>query len=133
MLNAGKRYNRVFQLGTQLHAFSNYRRVVELIQAGVIGKIHTVRAWKGGYYPNPRKVSPCDILSGFSHNTWQGPVPRRPYNPNCVHGLGFRIFCDYSFGTMADFWCHISDVAFGARVCIVTYPDKRRNRHARRV
>jgi predicted dehydrogenase len=38
MLKDLKKYNRVFQLGTQIHAGDNYHRVAELIQSGVIGR-----------------------------------------------------------------------------------------------
>ena len=35
----------VTQMGTQIHAGDNYRRVVELIQAGVIGKVTECHVW----------------------------------------------------------------------------------------
>ena len=52
LLKNQQKYNRIFQLGTQIHATDNYHRVVELIQAGVIGKVHTVRLWKTGGPPD---------------------------------------------------------------------------------
>ncbi|RPI84004.1 MAG: gfo/Idh/MocA family oxidoreductase, partial [Planctomycetaceae bacterium] len=33
------------QMGTQIHATDNYRRVVEIIQGGVLGEIHAVYNW----------------------------------------------------------------------------------------
>ena len=33
------------QMGIQIHSFKEYRSAVELIQDGIIGKVHTVRAW----------------------------------------------------------------------------------------
>ncbi len=44
MLRLGQRYQRVYQLGTQIHAGDNYHRVVELVRSGILGKIHTLRA-----------------------------------------------------------------------------------------
>ena len=35
------------QMGTQIHAGDNYRRVVELIQTGAIGPVHEVHVWVG--------------------------------------------------------------------------------------
>ncbi|HAV63349.1 MAG TPA: oxidoreductase, partial [Verrucomicrobiales bacterium] len=35
----------VTQMGTQIHAGGNYRRVVELIQSGAIGKVAEVHVW----------------------------------------------------------------------------------------
>jgi len=39
------RHKRVTQMGTQIHAGDNYRRVVELVQAGTIGPIRRVQVW----------------------------------------------------------------------------------------
>jgi predicted dehydrogenase len=35
------------QMGTQIHASDNYRRVVELIQSDAIGPVHDVHVWVG--------------------------------------------------------------------------------------
>lgn len=51
LLESRQKHNRVFQLGTQIHATDNYHRVVELLKADVIGKVHTVRLWKTGTPP----------------------------------------------------------------------------------
>jgi predicted dehydrogenase len=51
MLEQLNKYQRVFQLGTQIHAQENYHRVVDIIQSGVLGKIHTVRLWKNQHSP----------------------------------------------------------------------------------
>ena len=37
-------------MGTQIHAGDNYRRVVELIQAGAIGPVNEVHVWVGTTY-----------------------------------------------------------------------------------
>ena len=39
MVNAARRYNRVTQIGTQIHAGDNYRRVVEIVRSGILGQI----------------------------------------------------------------------------------------------
>src|SRR3954465_4955655 len=51
-----RRYKRVTQMGTQIHAGNNYRRVVELVQSGAIGKVtgcHVFcdKTWSGGTRP----------------------------------------------------------------------------------
>src|SRR5262249_30435669 len=38
---------RVTQMGTQIHAGNNYRRVVELVQGGAIGPVKEVHVWCG--------------------------------------------------------------------------------------
>lgn len=44
-MEAAKKANIATQLGTQIHAGTNYRRVVELIQGGVIGPVHEAHVW----------------------------------------------------------------------------------------
>ena len=39
------KYQRCTQMGTQIHAGSNYRRVVELVKANAIGAINEVHVW----------------------------------------------------------------------------------------
>src|SRR5262249_55412248 len=39
------KHQRVTQMGTQIHAGTNYRRVVELVQAGAIGPVREVHVW----------------------------------------------------------------------------------------
>ena len=47
VMEAAKTAGVATQMGTQIHAGSNYRRVVELIQAGAIGDVTTARVWVG--------------------------------------------------------------------------------------
>lgn len=111
MLKNLKRYDRVFQLGTQIHATDNYHRVVEIIQSGAIGKVHTVRLWKTGFSPGlgqPQIQTPPKTLNW---DMWQGPAPARDYFPERCH-FTYRYFLDYSGGVFADFWCHIADVVW---------------------
>ena len=51
MLDAMEANDRIFQLGTQIHAGDNYHRVVELVRSGVLGEIRTVHIWKTGGSP----------------------------------------------------------------------------------
>src|SRR5262249_17291623 len=74
---------RVTQMGTQIHAGDNYRRVVELVQAGAIGPIQEVHVWCGRSYgigQRPKGSEP--IPKGFHWDLWLGPAPERPF----VHG-----------------------------------------------
>lgn len=111
MKNALKYHNRIFQLGTQIHAGENYHRVAEIIQSGKLGKIHTVRLWKTGGSPGlgyPSNETPPVTLDW---NMWLGPAPYAEYTPVRCHG-SYRYFFDYSGGVFADFWCHIADIMY---------------------
>jgi predicted dehydrogenase len=107
------KYKKVFQLGTQIHAGDNYHRVVELIKAGTIGKVNTVRIWKTGFSPglgHPQIQTPPKTLNW---DMWLGPAPYADYFPERCH-FTYRYFLDYSGGVFADFWCHIADVVWWA-------------------
>jgi len=111
MLKHMNKHDRIFQLGTQIHAGDNYHRVVELIQSGAIGKVHTVRLWKTGFSPGlgqPKTQTPPSTLNW---DMWLGPAPYADYFPERCH-FTYRYFLDYSGGVFADFWCHIADVVW---------------------
>ncbi len=113
MQKALNRYDRIFQLGTQIHAGDNYHRVVELIQAGAIGKVHTVRLWKTGFPPVLGPANYQTPPSTLNWDMWQGPAPASLYTPERCH-FTYRYFLDYSGGVFQDFWCHIADVVWWA-------------------
>ncbi|MEJ7646341.1 MAG: Gfo/Idh/MocA family oxidoreductase [Chryseolinea sp.] len=113
LLKKQKRYDRIFQLGTQIHAGDNYHRVVEIIRAGAIGKVNTVRMWKTGFSPGLGHPSPQNPPPTLNWDMWLGPAPYSEYFPEKCH-LNYRYFLDYSGGVFADFWCHIADVVWWA-------------------
>lgn len=111
MLKHLKKNNRVFQLGTQIHAGDNYHRVAEIIQSGAIGKVHTVRLWKNGFSPGLGHPSVQNPPSTLNWDMWLGPAPYVDYFPERCH-FNYRYFLDYSGGVFADFWCHIADIVW---------------------
>ena len=85
MLKALKRYDRIFQLGTQIHAGDNYHRVVEIIRGGAIGTVHTVRLWKTGFPPVLGPASYQAPPATLNWDMWQGPAPTSQYTPERCH------------------------------------------------
>jgi predicted dehydrogenase len=114
MVTAAAANKRITQLGNHIHNdLPNYRRAVELVRSGLLGKIDRVSCWiqssdKG--LGRPADGAPPKELD---YDFWLGPAPKRPYNPNRSH-FNYRYFWDYSGGVFADFWCHITDVAYWA-------------------
>lgn len=102
------------QLGTQIHAGDNYRRVVELVQTGAIGPVGEVHVWFGGGIggmDRPKETPP--VPPGLDWDLWLGPAPYRPYHPAYVP-FGWRAWWDFANGTLGDFGCHYMDLAFWA-------------------
>lgn len=104
----------VTQMGTQMHASDNFRRVVELIRAGTIGPVSEAllwfgKSWGSGARPRETLQPPKDL----HWDLWLGPAPFRPYNPCYLPG-SWRCWWDFGNGTFGDMGCHIMDLAFWA-------------------
>ena len=115
MADGSLKYQRVTQMGNHIHNDEpNYRRVVELVQSGRLGRITRAHCWKtgggaGGGGRGGRPPGSSTPPPTLDYDFWLGPAPKRPYHPLRSHG-SFRRFWDYSGGTFIDFWAHIFDV-----------------------
>lgn len=115
--NAVKRHQRISQVGTQIHASENYRRVVEKIRAGFIGKVSTVRTFnvmnQGPEGVGHDPGTPCP--SGLDWNMWIGPAPMRPYNRILASSSYYHCsWMDYSGGWTPGMAPHIIDLPIWA-------------------
>ena len=118
------------QMGTQIHADDNYRRVVELIQTGAIGPVHEVHVWVGRAWglqsaeavarnrdivsvrERPTEASP--VPKGLDWDLWLGPAPFRPFNTVYFPGPKWYRWWDFGNGTMSDLGSHWNDLPFWA-------------------
>ena len=118
------------QMGIQIHATENYRRVVELVQSGAIGPVTEAHVWVsrawGWQSPADAKLH-GDIVSvqdrpqesatpppGLDWDLWLGPAPARPYNPVYFPGPKWYRWWDFGNGTMSDLGSHWNDLPFWA-------------------
>jgi predicted dehydrogenase len=115
MRDAARKYERVFQTGSQQRASKEFRLACELVRSGRIGKVQTVYVNVGG----PSKW--CDLPEemaepGLDWDRWLGPAPQRPYNsvlsPRGVHKHfpAWRNYREYSGGMMTDWGAHHFDI-----------------------
>jgi predicted dehydrogenase len=104
---------RVTQMGTQIHAGSNYRRVVELIQTGAIGPVREVHVWCGRAYWGGDYPKGEPVPEGLHYELWLGPAPERPYHSSVIP-FYWRNWWDFGGGTLADMACHHMDLPFWA-------------------
>ncbi len=114
---------RVTQMGTQIHAGSNYRRVVELIQGGAIGTVREVHTWCGrSYWGGDRPKGKEPVPQGLHWDLWLGPAPACEFyhgNPDktgrgVYHPFNWRQWWDFGGGTLNDMACHHMDLPFWA-------------------
>jgi hypothetical protein len=105
----------VTQMGTQIHAGENYRRVVEIIQSGAIGKVGEVHVWVGkGWGGGERPTDPDPVPPNLHWDLWLGPAPERPYKEGRYHQSNWRRWWDFGGGTLGDMACHYCDLPFWA-------------------
>jgi predicted dehydrogenase len=107
---AARREKRVTQIGTQIHAGANYRRVVELVQSGAVGPVSEVHVWVGATYGGMDRPQDTPPVPGTLHyDLWLGPVAERPYSPEYVPQK-WRNWWAFGGGALADFGCHFMDL-----------------------
>lgn len=118
------------QMGIQIHATENYRRVVELVQSRAIGPVREVHVWVSrawGWQSEDEARAHHDIVSvrerpaetqpvptGLSWDLWLGPAPERPFNEVYVPGPKWYRWWDFGNGTMSDLGSHWNDLPFWA-------------------
>jgi predicted dehydrogenase len=118
------------QMGTQIHAGDNYRRVVELIQAGAIGAVKDVHVWVGRAWGRQspehaeanhdivsvteRPAGSTPIPAGLDWDLWIGPVKSRPFHEVYFPGPKWYRWWDFGNGTMSDLGSHWIDLPFWA-------------------
>lgn len=104
------------QMGTQIHASSNYRRVVELVRSGAIGKVSEAHVWCGrvsGPGVLPKEAVP--VPRQLHWDLWLGPAPFRPYHPVYMPGnLTWNRWWDFGNGTLGDMGSHLIDLPYWA-------------------
>ena len=115
--NAVRRHKRICQVGTQIHAGANYRRVVEWIRSGKLGPVSVVRTFNvmnqgiEGLGHAPAQDPP----PGLHWDMWLGPAPARAFNPLLyADSYNHCSFWDYSHGWTPGMAPHIIDLPIWA-------------------
>lgn len=106
----------VTQMGIQIHSWKEYRGTAQLIQSGIIGKVHTVRAWsnKNWGYDGSAPSGSDPVPAHLDWNLWLGTSPERPYKDKIYHPGQWRKLLDYGCGTLGDMGVHIFDTPYTA-------------------
>jgi len=128
--DAAARAGVATQMGTQIHAGGNYRRVVELVQSGTIGPVSEAHIWVGrawGRQSAEEAKQHGDIVSvqerpkdempvpkDLNWDLWIGPAPMRPFHNVYVPGPKWYRWWDFGGGTMSDLGAHWLDLPFWA-------------------
>ncbi len=115
LADEAKKRGLATQMGTQIHAGENYRRVVEIIQSGAIGDVTEVHVWVGkGWGGGELPEVTADPPAHLDWDLWLGPAPVRPYAEGRYHPAQWRRWWAFGNGTLGDMACHYMDLPFWA-------------------
>ena len=108
--------NLITQMGIQVHSFYDYKLATLMIRSGIVGKVHTVRAWspKNWGYDGPVPEGKDPVPATLDWNLWLGTSAERPYKEGAYHPGNWRKLVDYGCGTLGDMGVHIFDTPYNA-------------------
>jgi len=108
MVEAEKKTRRIIQIGSQRVSSNILAKGREMVQAGTLGDLMMVEGVLGRndpngawVYPPPPDLSPENL----DWNTWQGTVPKVPFNPNIF--ARWRCWKEYGTGVSGDLLVHL--------------------------
>jgi len=116
VVEAAKRYGRVFQIGTG-GRFSSSKNpgsilIHKIMHSGLLKKCEAVFIKRGGFhvrrYCGRVDLQPQPVPANLDWNMYCGPAPLRPYNAHRF-GWSHRYYWDYEGGGLADFGQHYMD------------------------
>lgn len=110
MVQAARKYNRVFQVGSQQRSAPHFAKCAQLVQSGYIGEVSDIDCWiVSNEYPQGfGSVPDTDPPAGLDWDLYLGPAPKVPYN-RTRYIWNYRWFWDYSGGNMTDWGAHHLD------------------------
>ena len=116
MVNAVRKYNRVFQTGSMQRSSREFRFACELVRNGYIGDVQHVTVGVGGP-PEDKPLPPEPVPEYLDWDMWVGPAMWRPYNNELAPHISFdgfphwRYHSYYGGGGMTDWGAHHFDIA----------------------
>jgi predicted dehydrogenase len=104
LVKAARKYNRVFQVGSQQRSMAMNQLAAAFVQQGGIGQVQFV---EGVNYPGPERYKPQPeepLPDGLDWDVWLNQTPLRPYSSKIQ--FGWMRWWDYSGGEMTNWGAH---------------------------
>ncbi|MDW7693720.1 Gfo/Idh/MocA family oxidoreductase [Flammeovirgaceae bacterium SG7u.111] len=115
MVDATRKYNKVFQTGSMQRSSYNFRQACELVQNGYIGEVTKVLANVGDPAVDcdlPAEKAPKEL----DWDRWLGPAQMREYNSIIAPPISFsgwpmwRNYKEFGGGILCDWGAHMFDI-----------------------
>ncbi len=105
LVEAVRKYERVFQVGSQQRSMELNRIACELVRTGGLGKVKEVRAVN---YPGPQDapgqpLPEQQVPTGLNWDVWLNQAAMRPYHQQWLSWMAWR---DFSGGEMTNWGAH---------------------------
>jgi len=119
IVEAAHRNARVWQTGTWQRSVPNFRRAVELVRNGHLGKVGRVEIGlphgldKSSTYQPRGRGRPGEPPASLDYDLWVGPAPLRPYHPKESHYF-WRYSLHWGTGQVGNWFTHHGDIALWA-------------------
>lgn len=116
MVNAARKYDRVFQTGSMQRSWKEFRQAVELVRNGYIGELQTVKV-SVGPPPKPYDLPEQPVPAGLNWQSWLGPNHFEHFNSALTPSLTdtfwakWRDYKEFGGGFMTDWGAHMFDIA----------------------
>jgi len=115
MVNAARKYDRVFQTGSMQRSWAEFRQAVELIRNGYIGEIKSIKVNVG---PPPVKydLAAEPVPAGLDWSVWLGPNEASVYNSELAPPTSkdvfpnWRNYREFGGGMVTDWGAHMFDI-----------------------
>ncbi len=109
MIEAGRRNNRVVQVGTQTRSAAHVRRAMELLHSGAIGDVLVAKVWNSQVRANIGHAKPSDPPAHLDFDLWVGPAPMIPYQSNMLPSV-WRWWYAFGVGDIGNDGVHDIDL-----------------------
>lgn len=116
MVNATRKYDRIFQTGSMQRSWAEFRQAVELVRNGYIGEIKSIKVNIGGP-PVAYNLPEEPIPAGLDWNKWLGPNEFKHFNPELAPPItkdvypNWRLYKEFGGGMITDWGAHMFDIA----------------------
>jgi len=115
MVDATRKYKRVFQTGSMQRSWPEFRQTAELIRNGYIGEVKSIKV-NVGPPPIAYDLAAEEMPTGLDFEKWLGPNSAVPFNSELAPPLSkdvfpnWRKYKEFGGGGMTDWGAHMFDI-----------------------
>ena len=109
IVEAVRQHGRIWQTGSWQRSVGNFRKAVNIVRNGLIGKIVRIEVGTHGHW-GKRHGDKAVFDTPGDYDMWVGPAQWMPYNPRVTH-YQWRWCLNYGGGNLMDWVGHHVDIA----------------------